>query len=63
VEARFRIPQSEGRVLAALERGATLSGQRFEGNLVHLTAIGPSSLLGRYRRYQERQKEPAELES
>jgi GTP-binding protein HflX len=50
-EAEFRIPQSEGRVLAALENGATLSGQRFEGNLVFMTAIGPSSLLQRYRRF------------
>jgi len=54
VEASFRIPQSEGRVLAALERGATLSRQRFEGNLVFVRATGPSSLLERYRRYQEK---------
>ena len=53
-EADFRIPQSEGRVLAALERGATLSGQRFAGNLLYLRAIGPASLLSRYRRYQLR---------
>jgi len=52
VEASFRIPQSEGRVLAALERGATLSRQRFEGNLVFVRAVGPNSLLERYRRYQ-----------
>ena len=50
-EAEFRIPQSEGRVLAALERGATMTHQRFEGNLVYLMVTGPSSLLGRYRRY------------
>lgn len=50
----FRIPQSEGRVLAAIERGATIAGQRFEGNLVHLTAIGPASLLQRYKHYQTR---------
>lgn len=54
IEAEFRIPQSEGRVLAALERGATLSGQRFAGNLLYLRAVGPISLLGRYRRYQLR---------
>ena len=54
VEVSFRIPQSEGRVLAALERGATLSRQRFEGNLVFVQATGPSSLLERYRRYQEK---------
>ncbi|HVG25996.1 MAG TPA: GTPase HflX [Acidobacteriaceae bacterium] len=51
-EARFRIPQSEGRVLAALERGATLSQQSFDGESVCVTVLGPSSLLGRYRRYQ-----------
>lgn len=53
-EGEFRIPQSEGRVLAALERGATLSGQRFEGNLLYVHAVGPASLLGRYRQYLRR---------
>jgi GTP-binding protein HflX len=57
--AEFRIPQAEGRVLAALERGATTTGQRFEGNLVYLTVIGPSSLLQRYSRYQQRHAVPA----
>jgi len=52
VEASFRIPQSEGRVIAALERGATLSRQRFEGNLVFVHATGPASLLQRYKKYQ-----------
>ena len=50
--AHFRIPQREGRTLAALEGGAFLEGKRFEGNLVYFTARGPSSLLQRYRRYQ-----------
>ena len=54
-EAEFRIPQSEGRVLAALERGATLTDQRFEGNLLNLHAVGPASLLGRYRRFLRRE--------
>jgi GTP-binding protein HflX len=54
VEARFRIPQSEGAVLAALEAGALLREKRFEGNLVVLTARGPASLLGRYARFRER---------
>ena len=53
-EAEFRIPQSEGRVLAALERGATLTNQRFEGNLLYVHAVGPASLLGRYRRFLRR---------
>ncbi|MES2393062.1 MAG: GTPase HflX [Acidobacteriota bacterium] len=59
VEARFRIPQSEGRVLAALERGATLTQQRFEGNLVYVTAVGPNSLIERYRHYQWRKTDAA----
>ena len=56
-EARFRIPQAEGRVLSALERGATLTRQHFDGNLVYVTAVGPASLLDRYRRYQLRGEE------
>lgn len=60
VEAQFRIPQAEGRVLAALERGATITKQRFEGNLVYLTAAGPSSLIERYRRYQWQGSAPGE---
>ncbi len=52
IESEFRIPQSEGRVLASLERGATVTKQRFEGNLVYLKAVGPSSLLSRYKKYQ-----------
>jgi len=51
-EARFCIPQSEGRVLAALERGATFSAQSFEAESVYVTVVGPISLLGRYRRFQ-----------
>jgi GTP-binding protein HflX len=54
VEADFRIPQSEGAALAALDAGAVMSKRRFEGNLVHLRARGPSSLLERYRRFRER---------
>ena len=49
--ASFRIPQSEGRVIAAMERGATIERQRFEGNLLYMTATGPASLLHRYRRF------------
>jgi GTP-binding protein HflX len=59
--ATFRIPQSEGRVIAALERGATLSRQKFDGNLVFMHAIGPASLLQRYRRYQTAEKNLLEL--
>ena len=55
-QAHFRIPQSEGRVLAALERGATVVQQRFDGNLVLLTVLGPRSLLQRYVRFQQRRE-------
>jgi GTP-binding protein HflX len=54
VEMRFKIPQSEGAVLAALEAGAVLREKRFEGNLAYVSARGPESLLSRYRRFQER---------
>lgn len=59
-EVRFRIPQAEGRVISALERGATASRQRFEGNLVYMTVTGPASLLERYRKYWVRGEEAGE---
>jgi GTP-binding protein HflX len=52
VEARLRMPQSEGAGLAALDAGAVVSEKRFEGNLVYLTVRGPASLLERYRKYR-----------
>jgi len=54
-EARFRMPQSEGAALAALEAGAVVREKSFAGNLVYLTARGPASLLGRYGRFRERE--------
>ncbi len=51
----FRIPQREGRTLAALEGGAFLENKRFEGNLILFTAHGPTSLLQRYRRFIARE--------
>jgi GTP-binding protein HflX len=54
VESSFRIPQSEGSILASLEGGAIIEEKRFEGNLVFLRARGPASLLGRYRRFREK---------
>jgi GTP-binding protein HflX len=55
VESSFRLPQSEGSILASLERGAIIDEKRFEGNLVFLRARGPASLLDRYRRFREKQ--------
>ena len=52
VDASFRIPQSEGAALAALEAGAVVGKKSFEGNLVYLAARGPASLLDRYRRFR-----------
>lgn len=59
VEICFRIPQSEGGALAALEAGAVLSGKRFEGNLLYVRAKGPSSRLNRFRRFRVTQKAAA----
>jgi GTP-binding protein HflX len=54
IKMNFRLPQSEGAVLAALEAGAIVDEKKFEGNLAFLTARGPASLLNRYRRFRER---------
>ena len=48
----FRLPQSEGAILASLEGGAIIEEKHFEGNLVFLRARGPASLLNRYRRFR-----------
>lgn len=57
LEVEMRIPQSDGRTLAAIEGGATLEAKRFEGNLAYLRVVGPSSLLNRYQRYFVRDRE------
>ena len=54
VEAEFRMPQSEGGAMAALEAGAVVTAKRFEGNLAYFHAIGPASLIERYRRFRDR---------
>ena len=54
VESSFRLPQSEGSILASLEGGAIIQEKRFEGNLVFLRARGPASLLDRYRRFRDK---------
>ena len=56
LEVRFRIPQAEGRIIAAIERGSTISQQKFQGNLVYFTAVGPNSLMERYRQYWAREE-------
>jgi GTP-binding protein HflX len=54
IQSSFRIPQSEGSILASLEGGAIIDEKRFQGNLVFLRARGPASLLNRYRRFREK---------
>ena len=56
-EAWFRVPQSEGAALSALEAGAVVSEKRFAGNLAYFRAVGPASLIGRYRRFQDRDRQ------
>ncbi|MDE3103650.1 MAG: GTPase HflX [Acidobacteriota bacterium] len=51
VRETFRIPQTEGRVLAALESGAIIEETRYQDNRVWMRVRGPASLLGRYRRF------------
>jgi GTP-binding protein HflX len=48
----FRLPQSKGAAVAALERGARIERRWFAGNLVYLEVAGPASLLARYGRYR-----------
>jgi GTPase len=54
VESNFRLPQSEGSILASLEGGAIIQKKRYQGNLVFLQVRGPASLLDRYRRFREK---------
>jgi GTP-binding protein HflX len=52
VEAELRVPQHEGAVLAAIEAGMIIHSREYDGNLVNLTVSGPSSLVGRMRRFR-----------
>jgi GTP-binding protein HflX len=45
------IPQEEGAVLAALEGGGVIHTREFQGQSVRVEVSGPTSLLGRYRRF------------
>jgi GTPase len=55
VEAELRIPQHEGAALAAIEAGMIVHSRDYEGNLVRLTVSGPASLVGRMRRFRQRE--------
>jgi GTP-binding protein HflX len=54
IEAELRVPQHEGAALAAIEAGMIVHSREYEGNLVHLRVTGPSSLLGRLRKFRLR---------
>ena len=56
IEAEFNIPQKDGAALAAIEAGMVIHTRSYEGNLVHLAAAGPASLVGRFRAYKLREK-------
>ncbi len=56
IEAELRVPQQEGAVLAAIEAGMIVHSREYEGNLVRLTVSGPASLVGRLRRYRQREE-------
>ncbi len=55
IEQWMIVPQSEGRVLAALGAGALIQNKTFvegpDGDLVSMEVTGPASLLGRYRHF------------
>jgi GTPase len=55
VETELRIPQHEGAVLAAIEAGMIIHSREYEGNLVRLNVSGPTSLIGRMRRFRQRE--------
>jgi GTPase len=55
VEAELRIPQHEGAVLAAIEAGMIVHSREYEGNLVRLNVSGSTSLIGRMRRFRQRE--------
>jgi GTP-binding protein HflX len=55
IQADLRVPQQEGAVLAAIEAGMVVHSRDYEGNLVRLSVSGPASLLGRLRKYRQRE--------
>jgi GTP-binding protein HflX len=54
VEAELRVAQHEGAILAAIEAGMVIHSRAYEGNLVRLSVSGPTSLVGRMRRFRVR---------
>jgi GTP-binding protein HflX len=56
IDAKLRVPQQEGGVLAAIEAGMVVHSREYEGNFVRLTVSGPASLVGRLRQYRLREE-------
>jgi GTPase len=56
VEAELRVPQQDGAALAAIEAGMVVHAREYEGNIVRLRVSGPTSLMGRLRRYRLREE-------
>ena len=54
IEAELRVPQSDGAVLAMIDGGMVVHSRKYQGNLVHIVASGPASMMGRLRKYRLR---------
>ncbi|HEY2468585.1 MAG TPA: GTPase HflX [Terracidiphilus sp.] len=54
IEGELRVPQSDGSALAMIDGGMVVHSRKYEGNLVHIVASGPASLMGRLRKYRLR---------
>ena len=65
IEAELRVPQSDGAALAMIDGGMVVHSRKYQGNLVHIVASGPASLMGRLRKYRLRDETsiPEENES
>ena len=59
IETEMRVPQSAGSALASIEAGMVIHERQYEGNLVRLRVSGPSSLVGRLRKYRVRDDQAA----
>ncbi|MGC2403527.1 MAG: GTPase HflX, partial [Acidobacteriaceae bacterium] len=56
IEEKFTVPQRDGAALAALDAGALILKREFAGDSVNIDVAGPTSLLGRYRKYRQGEK-------
>jgi GTP-binding protein HflX len=63
IEAELRVPQSDGAALAMIDGGMVIHSRKYHGNLVHIVASGPASLMGRLRKYRLRDEAAAPIRS